>query len=300
MATVNWRDILVAVVKKWIPPTIVHFNRKEKAPSERDGLLKNAVLLLQHGLIYRALGEAVAQGDSGRVVKQMQMLTVMFHGGRQSNYATECLEWSAGMLKTWSDDLKRVWLNHCIVNLSGHEGKWIEMDRFNEQLVNYIKAIYNPRGTPTSDHFQREVIAHLIILFGPVKLAMAKAVGATDYSSQHSEVFVFTPGRHSVGSVTDPQPIIPATDLWVGGWIELNSKSGVSDLKDKMFCPKVGKPQNLDRNANNKRPRRQESDTRAPAQNGNIQQGMSSAGGVLDGDLMDFFIGAEVDMDSCF
>ncbi|KAF8244904.1 hypothetical protein K440DRAFT_646675 [Wilcoxina mikolae CBS 423.85] len=169
MATDNWRDIIVAAVKECIPPTIVHFNCKEKAPSEQDGLLENAVLLLQHGLIYRALGEAVAQGDSGRVVTQMQMLTVMFHGGRQSNYATECLEWSA-------------------VNLSGREGKWIEMDRFNEQLVNYIKAIYNPWGTPASDRFQREVIARLIILFGRVKLAMAKAVGATDYSSQHSEV----------------------------------------------------------------------------------------------------------------
>ncbi|KAF8244699.1 hypothetical protein K440DRAFT_635917 [Wilcoxina mikolae CBS 423.85] len=147
MATDNWHDIIVAVVKKWIPPTIIHFNRKEKAPSERDGLLENAVLLLQHGLIYRTLGEAVTQGVSGRVVKQMQMLTVMFHSGRQSNYATECLEWS-------------------MVNPSGREGKWIEMDRFNEQLVNYIKAIYNPRGTPASDRFQYEVIARLIILFG--------------------------------------------------------------------------------------------------------------------------------------
>ncbi|KAF8251455.1 hypothetical protein K440DRAFT_637979 [Wilcoxina mikolae CBS 423.85] len=184
----NWHDIIVARVKKWIPPTIVHFNRKEKAPPEPDGLLENAVLLLQHGLIYRALGEAVTQVNSGRVVKQMQMLTVMFHGGHQSNYATECLGWSVDMLKTWSDDLQQVWLNHCIVNLSGCEGKWIEMDRFNEQLVNNIKAIYNPRGTPASDCFQREVIARLIILFRRVKLAMANIVGATDYSSQHSEV----------------------------------------------------------------------------------------------------------------
>ncbi|KAF8247293.1 hypothetical protein K440DRAFT_643938 [Wilcoxina mikolae CBS 423.85] len=109
----NWRDITVTVVKKCITPTIVDFNRKEKAPSEKDGLLENVVLLLQYGLIYRALGEAVAQGHSG-----------------------------------------------------GREGKWREMDRFNEQLVNYIKAIYNPQGTPESDHKQREVIACLIILFG--------------------------------------------------------------------------------------------------------------------------------------
>jgi hypothetical protein len=67
---------------------------------------------------------------------------------------------------TWSDDLKRVWLNHCIVNLSGREGKWIEMDRFNEQLVCYIKEVYNPRGTPASDRFQRGVIARLMMIFG--------------------------------------------------------------------------------------------------------------------------------------
>jgi len=159
MTPFDWRATITEVVKKWIPPTSDHFNRKEKTIEERDALLENAVLLLQHGLIYRALGEAVAQGDSGRIVKQLQMLTIMFHGGRQSNYAIESLEWSAGMLKTWSDDLKRVWLNHCVVDLRGREGQWIEMDRFNEQLVCYIKEVYNPRGTPASDRFQREVIA---------------------------------------------------------------------------------------------------------------------------------------------
>jgi hypothetical protein len=166
MTSSDWCAIITEVIKKWIPPTSVHFNRKEKTIEERDTLLENAVLLLQHGLIYRALGVAVAQGDSGRIVKQLQMLTIMFHGGQQSNYVIESLEWSAGMLKTWSDDLKQVWLNHCVVNLSGREGKWIEMDRFHEQLVCYIKQVYNPWGTPASDRFQREVIARLMMIFG--------------------------------------------------------------------------------------------------------------------------------------
>ena len=151
MTSLDWHTTITNIVKKWIPPTSGHFNYNEKTIEERNALLENAVLVLQHSLIYRALGNAVAQGDSGRIVKQLQMLTKMFHGRRQSNYAINSLECFAGMLKTWSDDLKRVWLNHYMVNLSGREGKWIEMDRFNEQLVCYIKEVYNPRGTPASN-----------------------------------------------------------------------------------------------------------------------------------------------------
>jgi len=92
------------------------------------------------------------------------------------------------MLKTWSDDLKRTWLNHCVVNLSGWEGKWIEMDRFTEQLVCYINEVYNPRGTPASDRFQREVIAGLIMISVRAKLAMAIATGAPDDGTNHGEM----------------------------------------------------------------------------------------------------------------
>jgi len=154
MTSLDWRATITEVVKKWIPPTSVHFNHKEKTIEERDALLENAVLLLQHGLIYRALGKAVAQGDSGTIVKQLRMLMKMFHGRQQSKYTIESLEWSL----EWSNDLKRVWLNYCVVNLSGREGKWIEMDQFNEQLVCYIKDVYNLRESPASDQFQREII----------------------------------------------------------------------------------------------------------------------------------------------
>ena len=67
----DWCTTITEVVKTWIPPTSDYFNLKEKTIAERDLLLQNAVLLLQHSLIYRALGEAVAQGDSERIVKQI-------------------------------------------------------------------------------------------------------------------------------------------------------------------------------------------------------------------------------------
>ncbi|KAF8245011.1 hypothetical protein K440DRAFT_646624 [Wilcoxina mikolae CBS 423.85] len=42
MTSLDWRATITEVVKKWIPPTSVHFNRKEKTIEERDALLENA------------------------------------------------------------------------------------------------------------------------------------------------------------------------------------------------------------------------------------------------------------------
>jgi hypothetical protein len=103
MTSLDWRATITEVVKNWIPPTSVHFNCKAKTIEEWDALLENVLWLLQHGMIYRALGEAVAEGDSGRIVKQLQMLIIMFHGGRQSNYVIE----SAGMVCRNANDMVR-------------------------------------------------------------------------------------------------------------------------------------------------------------------------------------------------
>jgi len=184
----DWQATITEVMKKCIPPTSVHCNRKQKTIKECDALLENAVLLLHHSLMDRALGEAVAWGDSGRIVKHLQMIAMMFHGRRRSNYATNSLAWYTAMLKTWSDDRKRVWLNHCMVNHSEWEAKWIEMDWSNVQLVCYIKEVYNPCGTPASYRFQHGIVARWMMIFRRAKLAMARATGAPDYRTHHGEM----------------------------------------------------------------------------------------------------------------
>jgi len=62
------------------------------------------------------------------------------------------------------------------------------MDRFNEQLVCYIKEVYNPRGTPASDRVLWEIIARLLMMFRRAKLAMARATGAPDYGTHLGEM----------------------------------------------------------------------------------------------------------------
>jgi len=62
------------------------------------------------------------------------------------------------------------------------------MDRFNKQLVCYITDVYNPKGTPASDRFQREVIARLTMILGQAKLAMVKPTGAPDNGTHHAEM----------------------------------------------------------------------------------------------------------------
>jgi len=107
---------------------------------------------------------------------------------------------------------------------------------------------------------------------------------------------LITPGRCTVGSSADPFHITPATELWVQGWVALNTKKSISDLKCKILNLNIGLPQFLAAGMGSAKTRR-ENDLALDEIEG---LDSSPPRGFYDGDLMDFFMGAEIDMDPCF
>jgi len=107
---------------------------------------------------------------------------------------------------------------------------------------------------------------------------------------------LFTLGRHTVGSLADPFHITQATDLLVQYWVVLNTKKSISDLKCKILNPNVGIHQFSTAGMGSAK-RRRENDLDLDE----IEDlDPSPPRGFYDADLMDFFMGAEIDMDPCF
>jgi len=103
-------------------------------------------------------------------------------------------------------------------------------------------------------------------------------------------------GRRTVGSSADPFHITPATDLWVQGWVALNTKKSISALKCKILNRNVGIPQFLAAGMGSTK-WCWENDLDLDEIKGSDP---SPPSGFHDGDLMDIFMGAEIDMDPCF
>ena len=71
-----------------------------------------------------------SERDSGRIMNQIQFLTLMFQASGLNNYALETLELSANFRYKWNLGVKTLYLNNCLVNMSGKVGGWMEVDRF--------------------------------------------------------------------------------------------------------------------------------------------------------------------------
>ena len=69
-------------------------------------------------------------GDTGRIPITLQYLTIMFQASGLTNYAQELLELSVAFRYEWTEDLKSLYLNNALVNMSGKRDGWMEIDRF--------------------------------------------------------------------------------------------------------------------------------------------------------------------------
>lgn len=101
----------------------------------------------------------ISVGDTGRIQLVLEYFTVMNQASNLHNYSIELLELSAAFRKEWTPEMREVYLRHCLVNLSGRAGAFMEVDRFQEHVVRTVSDRWNPNGNFSSSRYLREVIS---------------------------------------------------------------------------------------------------------------------------------------------
>lgn len=76
--------------------------------------------------------------DTGRIMLSLEYITIMFQASGLMNYAQELLELTTSFRYEWGSELKEMYLNNILVNMSGKVEGWMEIDRFQEHVVSEI------------------------------------------------------------------------------------------------------------------------------------------------------------------
>ncbi|KJA22243.1 hypothetical protein HYPSUDRAFT_1084706 [Hypholoma sublateritium FD-334 SS-4] len=119
-------------------------------PAQGDMVYENGLLFLRDALISREFTDAVKAGDSGRVVLVLKMWALSFRGNGRTKYAHEMLHLIHNLEKVWDEKTKKAVLNNWLLNPTGNEESWVEIDLVQEHLNFWIKTWYKAHGVNTS------------------------------------------------------------------------------------------------------------------------------------------------------
>ena len=106
------QDRAVGITTTWLKPPNwkkEQTDRVEKALTERRDIVnKNALIMLNTGLLYLDFADACREGYSARVKKCIKCFAVLFQDSYAKNYAGEILHLTACLRKLWKPEFKYV------------------------------------------------------------------------------------------------------------------------------------------------------------------------------------------------
>lgn len=189
-ARAQWEDVLRVPVSRRTGDQLLDKERyvKKLSTAGRDIGYENFCLYLQHGLIEWMFHEDTKVGDTGAILKNMEILAITMNGCSKSNYGNAMLELLLDRKTWWTPGMEYVWLNNALVNLAGRERKFMGVDQVNELLVQKIKDTHNPRGTPQSKKFHLEAVSMNAFTFRRIQRSVMESSGAPNYGGKHSKV----------------------------------------------------------------------------------------------------------------
>jgi hypothetical protein len=182
----NWHNTIRKLKGKFSELTLVGQWRQEEAG--RDIVHENAVLFLQHGLVYRDFCTAIRNGDSGRVRHCLRLFATWFQATTLYNYANETIHMLGCFAKAWKKEVTMFWEDHCLVNPSGSPTGWMPDDEFGEQMVKALKDMVVYNNTPATDRYLREVHSRQTMVTRAARNHLAEETGATNYYQHSSNV----------------------------------------------------------------------------------------------------------------
>ena len=160
---------------------------RESKDKDRDILHENALLFLQHGLMYRDFCNAMRFGDSGRVIHCLVYFAIWFQGSGLSNYAWEIMHMVTCVRHTWSEEMVEFWKNNCLLNPSGSPKGFMAFDYLCEHFVREHKLRMPTSPNPAQDRYHREVHSPQLMTYRDARERMLKESGAIHYY-MHSSV----------------------------------------------------------------------------------------------------------------
>ncbi|EMD37427.1 hypothetical protein CERSUDRAFT_28758, partial [Gelatoporia subvermispora B] len=119
-------------------------------PTDGDELFENAVLFMHGALMLREFTDAIKAGDSGRIILVLKFWALGFRGCGRTKYAHEVLHLLHNLTYVWPKDLRDVVVQNWLVNPTGCENAWVEVDLMQEHLNLWTKTIYKAHGSNAS------------------------------------------------------------------------------------------------------------------------------------------------------
>ncbi|OSD06261.1 hypothetical protein PYCCODRAFT_1354209, partial [Trametes coccinea BRFM310] len=162
-----------AIVNKYAAAGVVHEQRSSRDAEKRrrahdvetessesthepqpsaagDMVFENAVLFLRDALVLREFNDTIKVGDSGRIVTVLKIWALVFRGSGRMKYAHELLHLIHNLTHVWPEPLRRIVLKNWLLNPTGKDDSWVEVDLLQEHLNFWIKNIYQAHRSNAS------------------------------------------------------------------------------------------------------------------------------------------------------
>lgn len=217
------------------------------ATQDHDQVRENATLCMQHLAFARLFHEGIRMGDSGVVEGMLDILTLFFHGTNNSRYAGEFLLQNINRRALWTPFYHQVWLDNCLVNISGRPNCWLSLDEVCEITVDQLKNDYNPRGSWQSRDYHLNVVSPNIHLLRIIKEQVMRSSWASTGGLKKGAVsikkdvsvlcrvlieegaLIMTPGRVALERVLEGDKVELRTYQEASDPVEI----GIRNLRDK-------------------------------------------------------------------
>lgn len=147
----------------------------------------NALLFLCDVAIYIELGTAIKSGDVGHIKHVLPLITLMMHGGGNTNYALELLHLLYGIHYLWTDEWTKRILSSMLVNPKGIAGGWMAMDMMQENHNYLIKAIFSAKGSNMSWEYLQDAVSANIKTFQAISQMFEREVSIHSNSTRHKK-----------------------------------------------------------------------------------------------------------------
>ncbi|KAF8174074.1 hypothetical protein BJ912DRAFT_858960 [Pholiota molesta] len=119
---------------------------ERRAELQGDMVFENACLFLRDALLTRLFADAVKSGDSGLVILVLKHWVFSFRGNGRSKYAHEMLHLFHNLVNVWTKEIRKVVTQNWLLNPTGKENAFVEIDLVQEHLNFWIKRVYKAEG----------------------------------------------------------------------------------------------------------------------------------------------------------